>query len=482
MSLLISMPMLMNIILWTVIAAYCCLVIAAVIAVVRQNRNPVKALAWITVMLLLPVIGILLYMVVGQSLHNTRMLSRRKRRQLNLSERNEPSRGNAPRLSAENSRLVRLVDSLVGTHFYTENCVEYYHWGKPFFDALFADLRRAWNYINFQFYIISDDRIGRQLSEILIERARAGVKIRLIYDYIGSFGTDKAFFDRMRREGIEVHPFFRINFPRLAKRLNWRNHRKVVIIDGKTGYIGGMNVADRYVSGGKDFRLWRDTSVRITGPAVAGLQYNFAIDWSFMGQELLTDPVDSTAACSEPRSMIQIVAGGPTGRWSNLLLVYLRAITGARRRVLLQSPYFLPADGMLKALQAAALSGIDVRLMIPRRSDSRLLSYASMSYVEACLQAGIKVYLYNPGMLHCKVLVVDEDFAMTGSCNFDFRSFDQNFEENILFYSGSDNRELARQFHEDMKNSTRIRPSEWRHRPRGEKIKESFVRLLSPLM
>ena len=325
------------------------------------SDNPFQALAWITVMLLLPVIGILLYMVVGQSLHNTRMLSRRKRRQLNLSERNEPSRGNAPRLSAENSRLVRLVDSLVGTHFYTENCVEYYHWGKPFFDALFADLRRARNYINFQFYIISDDRIGRQLSEILIERARAGVKIRLIYDYIGSFGTDKAFFDRMRREGIDVHPFFRINFPRLAKRLNWRNHRKVVIIDGKTGYIGGMNVADRYVSGGKDFRLWRDTSVRITGPAVAGLQYNFAIDWSFMGQELLTDPVDSTAGCSEPRSMIQIVAGGPTGRWSNLLLVYLRAITGARRRVLLQSPYFLPADGMLKALQAAALSGATLR-------------------------------------------------------------------------------------------------------------------------
>ncbi len=473
---------LLTILLWTGIAAYVLVVIAAVVAVVRQNRNPVKALAWITVLILFPAGGILLYLFVGQSRRNTRMLSRRKRRRLALAESNEPSRGNQTRLSPENTRLVKLIDSLVGSHFYTGNSVKIFHRGQSMFDAQFADLRQAVSYINIQYYIISDDALGQQLSDILVERAKAGVKVRLIYDYVGSFDTDRAYFDRMTKAGIEVHSFFRINFPRWATRVNWRNHRKVVIIDGKVGYIGGMNIATRYIDGGKKFEQWRDTAVRVTGPAVAGLQYNFAIDWSFMGQPLLTDPVDSTADSPDRSSMIQFVASGPTGRWSNMSMVYLKAIASARRRILLQTPYFLPTDGLLKALQAAALSGVDVRVMMPRHSDSAILTYASMSYIEACLMAGIKIYLYEGGMLHCKVLVVDDDFSMTGSSNFDFRSFDHNFEENILFYSPEENRALAGQFHLDMRESTRVRAPQWRHRPRSQKIKESVTRLLSPLL
>lgn len=470
---------------WGLLVAYGLLIMCVIGIVLSENRNPLKSLAWVTGLLLFPVGGVVLYFFFGRSIKNVKMISRRNRRKLLQQEATQPLPKLDREISIENRQLIRLGYSVAGALIYSANEIEIYNDGATHFKALFDDLRKAESYINLQFYIIANDKLGRELRDILVDRALAGVKVRVIYDYIGSFDARRRdFFQRMKEYGVEVHSFFRLVFPNHINRVNWRNHRKVVVIDGKIGYIGGMNVADRYING-RPFKKWRDTAARITGPAVAGLQYNFAVDWKFMGQLLLCDEVSSVAqgrGGAIANVPVQLVTSGPTNRWGNMALLFFKAISNAKRRVLIQTPYFLPSEGLLKALESAALSGVDVRVMLPRQADSTLLTYASQSYVEECLLAGIKIYLYEAGMLHGKVLVVDDDFATLGSTNFDFRSFEHNFEENIVMYSSEAARSLADQFFEDAKECVRVKIGEWNRRPRFDKVRESIYRLLSPIL
>ena len=270
-------------------------------------------------------------------------------------------------------------------------------------------------------------------------------------------------------------------FPFLGTRINWRNHRKIVVIDGHTGYIGGMNVADRYITGG-NFPTWRDLHLRIQGPAVASLQQLFAIDWNFMGNPLPEEPVEARPLQIPSPMGMQLIAGGPTSRWMNMTLIFQKAISNARKCVWLQTPYFLPSEGLLHALQMCALARLDVRLMLPRRSDSDMLRWASFSYISECLRAGVKVYLYEPGMLHSKAIIIDDDLATVGSCNFDFRSFEHNFEANMLVYSRSFNRRLKDIFLRDQADSLRVQPATWHSRPLLERGMESFMRLFAPIL
>lgn len=359
--------------------------------------------------------------------------------------------------------------------------------GREKFEALERDIAGAREYINLQYYIFSDDSTGQRIAEALMERARAGVKVRVIYDHIGSIATKNSFFRSMREAGIEVYPFFRVAFPPFATRINWRNHRKLVVIDGSTGYIGGMNIADRYTDGGKGFAGWRDTHLRITGPAVGALQYSFAVDWRFMGRELIEEGVAGAEAAGGVASTpgdagMNLLTCGPTSEWSNISYMLLKAIGNAKKRVWVQTPYFLPTESLLKGLQAAALSRVDVRVMMPRRSDSAILTYASRSYVQECILAGVKIYFYDGGMLHSKVVVVDDDFSSVGSANIDFRSFEHNFEANMMIYSPSVNSRLRRRFEDDQACSERVRGAEWRRRPVMHKALESIVRLMSPVL
>ena len=470
---------------WSLGVGYAILILCVIGIVISENRNPLKALGWVTALLLFPVGGIILYFVFGRSIRNVRMISRRNRRKLLKHEGTQPLPKLDRELSPENRQRIRLAYSIGGANLYTGNDIRIFTDGRSFFDELFDDLKKAREYINLQFYIIASDPLGRQLRDILIERARAGVKVRVIYDYIGSFDARRRdFFQRMKENGVEVHSFFRLSFPSHVNRLNWRNHRKVVVIDGKIGYIGGMNVAERYM-GSFDGGKWRDTAARITGPCVGALQYHFAVDWKFMGHDLLCDPVagwskDDGAEVSD--ATLQVLASGPNDRWGNMTLLFYKAISTARRRVWLQTPYFLPSDGLMKALESAALAGVDVRVMMPRRSDSRILTYASHSYVEECLLAGVKVYLYEAGMLHAKVLIVDNDFSTLGSTNFDFRSLEHNFEENLVMYSNEANRILAQGFEEDSKDCSKLKIAEWNRRDRRRKVQESIYRLLSPIL
>lgn len=467
---------------WLLMIAYAITVISIVGVVLSENRNPVKSLGWVTVLLLFPVGGLVLYIFFGRSIKNTHMISRRNRKKLRLTQTMIDS-SLPPDFGPGERQLVELGRKLSGAMFYPENEAQVFHHGKDKFRALIDDLRKAEHYIHLQYYIIEDDGIGHQLREVLEERARNGVNVRVIYDDFGCWGVKRDFFRGMKDAGVDCHPFFKVAFPPFATRINWRNHRKLAIIDGKVGFIGGMNVADRYIDGGKKFGCWRDTHMRVVGPAVAAIQYSFAVDWSFMGQELLQVPVsvDPPAHIKEPAGM-QMLRCGPTNEWSDISLYMLKAIGCAKKRVYIQTPYFLPPEAMLNALQAAALAGVDVRVMMPLKSDSFTLTYASYSYIMECLRAGIKIYLFTAGMLHSKTMMIDDRISAIGSANIDFRSFEHNFEDTMFVFSRQVNATLRQQFMEDQKMCRRVRPSEWRKRPYTQKAKESIVRLLSPVL
>ncbi len=468
---------------YTLTAIYFVTVLMIMGVILSENRNPVKSLAWVTVLLLFPIGGIVLYIFFGRNIKNTRMISRRQRRQLKRAESGHSI--DIMRLVGDYEEstlhLIRLARSLTGWNFYNNNDITVFTNGTSKFAALERDLSAAKDYINLQYYIFEDDEIGNRIANILENRAAAGVQVRVIYDHVGSLHTRNKFFDRLNAAGVEIYPFFRVAFPPFGTRINWRNHRKICIIDGEIGYIGGMNIADRYIDGGKMFNSWRDSHLRIQGPAVAALQSSFAVDWSFMGKPLLKQALP----CLEqaPGNMsAQLVTAGPTSQWSNVEFMFHKAIAGAQKRIYIQTPYFLPTEALLTALQTAALAKIDVRIMMPRRSDSNMLRYASFSYIDECLRSGIKIYLYEEGMLHAKNVIIDDEVATVGSTNFDFRSFEHNFEANIFVYSKEFNQRLVDIFLADMRHSTRLIAANWTKRPRAQKIYESVLRLLSPIL
>lgn len=467
---------------WALVAAYSVTVLSIVGIILSENRNPLKSLAWVTVLMLFPVGGIILYIFFGRSIKNTHMISRRNRRRL-LEHRREPGvSATMPRQGLDNRQQIQLARSLVGAEYYDGNHVDIFTSCDEKLDTLLSDIADAKEYIHLQYYIIEDDSTGRRLGDALIAAARRGVKVRVIYDDIGSRGMTRRFLKTLRAEGIEINPFFRVTFPPFGSRINWRNHRKIGIIDGRYGYIGGMNIADRYMTGGK-FDCWRDTHLRISGPAVAALQYAFAVDWNFMGKPLLSEVAGQDRLLPPGHGAgIQLVTSGPTSRWSNVAMVMLKAIGNAKRRIYLQTPYFLPTEVLLKALQMAALARVDVRVMLPDHSDSMILTAASASFVEECLRAGVKFFFYTKGMLHAKTMIVDDEFVTVGSTNFDFRSFEHNFEANVVIHSRYVNNRFAEIFLDDMAYCRRVKMSEWRRRHPAKKVIESVVRLLSPIL
>lgn len=463
--------------------AYVCTVLSIIWVVISENRNPVRSLAWITVLLMAPVVGIVLYMFFGRSL-KSKILSNQRMRRISPQEL-EAYMVDVKRLSftANTQQSIRLAHNMCHAYYFSGNKVDIYTNGNDKFAALRKDLLAATKYINMQYYIFEDDTIGNEIRNILINKVHQGVKVRVIYDGVGSFKVRKSFFKAMRDNGVEVHPFMRINFPQFAQRVNWRNHRKIMVIDGKYGYIGGMNIADRYIAGCSwgTQGVWRDTHLRITGPAVKAMQHSFALDWLFITKQMLSDQVDATSP-SDATAGVQLVTSGPMSEWNNIALMMLNAISNAKQCIYIQTPYFLPTESLLKALQTSALSGVDVRIMIPRESDSIMLKLASYSYISECLKAGIKIYLYNAGMLHAKTMVVDNELCSVGSTNFDFRSFEHNFEGNLFIYDNGTNNRLKKIFHNDMAECTLCNYSQWTSRPKSRRMLESLTRLLSPVL
>ena len=472
-----------NLVYNIVTVLYVLMVLAVIAVVLGENRNPVKSIAWVLVLVLLPVVGLVIYLIFGRNLKGMKLISRSDLRELRRLNDFRDSDGLDYGLSDNSLQLISLVNKLSEPHLFVGNDIDVFTTGQDKFETLLRDIEAAQDYIHVQYFIIEGDEVGSRLLDLLMAKARQGVQVKVLYDYVGSFYMRPRVLKKMREAGIDVHPFLELTFTQFAFRVNWRNHRKIVIIDGRIGYVGGMNIASRYVTGDKKWKPWRDTHLRISGEAVAALQYSFAIDWNYTTRELLTSP---TMRYSEPPRqpdyIVQMMSSGPSSRWHNISFVFLKAITQAKHRVYIQTPYFLPSDSLLKALQAVALAGVDVRLMIPRRPDSVMLRLATGSYIKECMQSGIKVYFYEPTVLHAKVVIVDDEFVTTGSTNFDFRSFEHNFEFNALVYSKDFNAKMKAIFEADMEQCTRLRMGKWKQRPLAIKALESIVRLMSPIL
>lgn len=468
---------------WILTMLYVCTIVSCIVVVLSENRNPIKSIAWIIVLIYLPFVGLIFYFFFGRSIRSLHMISRRKKRKLMHDKAKYQTTVDNIGIKGETRQIVKLAGALNGAILQANNEIDIFTTGAEKFEALKRDLQNARNSIYLQYYIFADDKTGNEIAEILCAKAAEGVKVKVIYDHVGSFSTRNRFFKRLRKAGVEAYPFFRVTFPSFANRINWRNHRKIVVIDNEIGYIGGMNIADRYVYGTKRGNVWRDTHFRLRGDAVKSFFYSFAIDWNFMHQ-----PIDVSSSYTSERERpsndvgVQLVTSGPTDKWGNIELLFLKCISSASKSVYIQTPYFLPTDSLMHSLQAAALAKVDVRIMMPKRSDSIMLTLASNSYIADCLRAGIKIYLYEAGMLHAKTMIIDDDLVTSGSTNFDFRSFEHNFESNIFVYDREFNRRMRDIFFDDMKHCTKLTLSEWKHRPMPQRSLESILRLMAPIL
>ena len=346
------------------------------------------------------------------------------------------------------------------------------------------NIGQAQDHIHLDTYIIEDDPLGNLVADALIDKARQGVEVRLLYDDVGCWRVKDRFFNRMRAAGIQVYAFMPVRFPAFTGKVNYRNHRKLCVIDGKVGFIGGMNIALRYVKGTAR-QTWRDTHLCIRGGAVYAIQRAFLVDWYFVSRTLVTDrryypPVDKTI---DNNCLTQIVTSSPVSPWPDIMQGYVRVLLQAHRYVYMESPYFLPTEPVLFAMRTAALAGVDVRLIVPRHGDAKLVEWASRSYLMEVIEAGVKVYLYEPGFNHSKILVSDDNLSSCGSTNIDFRSFENNFEANAFFFNEGMALRLKKVFLTDQAQSTLVDDvSYFIKRPFLQRLLESLVRLLSPLL
>ena len=366
---------------------------------------------------------------------------------------------------------------------FKNNEVEIYTSGYDFFPSLLMEIGKAEHHIHLDTFIISDDPLGRIVADALIDKARQGVEVRLIYDDVGSWRTPNSFFTRMRNEGVEVYAFMPVRFPAFTSRVNYRNHRKICVIDGEVGFIGGMNIARRYVQGTVR-QPWRDTHVKITGSAVYGLQRAFLVDWYFVSKILITErSYYPEIIIGQNDNLVQVVTSSPTSLWPEIEQGYVRILTNAKHYVYMQTPYFLPTNPILFAMRVAALSGVDVRLMIPYETDTKVVEWASRSYVMEAAKAGVKILLYREGFNHSKLLVSDDAMATIGSTNVDFRSFENDFEANAFFYDKKIALQVKEVFLADQKDSIDLDDvRRFIKKPFLQRLWESFVRLLSPLL
>ncbi len=469
-----------QILTYTFLVIYSVTILGIVLVIITDNRNPLKTLPWIIVLLLAPVVGLIFYFFFGQNLSKQRIISRRTRKRITM-QLEEAHDAEQPDIPAEYRPLATLLASTIHSVPLYGSRITPYTDGASKMEALLAEIARAKHHVHIQYYIFCDDPTGCRLRDALVAKAREGVEVRILYDDVGCSGVKKAFFEGMRREGIEVFSFLHVKFPLFTSKVNYRNHRKIVIIDGRVGFIGGMNIADRYVRG-TEWGSWRDTHFRIEGNGAVGLQASFLSDWSATTKQSIYAAEYYPAAERYTNDILQIVPSGPFGKWRALLQADSYAISNARKRIWIQTPYYLPSDVLNTALQVAALAGIDVRLMLPARSDSKVVDLASHSYLDDMMKAGVKILFYEPGFLHSKLLIIDDGLTVIGSANMDFRSFEHNFEVNAFVYDEDFTTRMAAVFEDDASRSHMLTPGEWFNRPRKRRIVESFMRVFSPLL
>lgn len=467
-----------------IIILYVYTLITIISVLLLENRNPVKSIAWVLVLLFLPVLGMWLYLLMGQDYRKKKIISAKSIRRV----KDRPVASfdinmlNTSMMDNNQLNLIRMLYRNCEAVAYVNNKIDVFSDGKSTFKALFEEIEKAQSHIHLQFFIFEDDRISNELRELLIRKAREGVRVRMIYDYFGSFKLSKKYILSLQEAGVYISPFlpFRWQISRTNK-INYRNHRKLVVIDGKVGFTGGFNVADRYRYGDK-LGKWRDTFVRIEGAAVHGLQLLFMVDWYFVDRKLIEGDKYFPAPRTFNDNIVQIVSSGPDTDWEAIMQGIASAVMSATNYIYIHSPYFMPNDVVLNCIQMAALSGVDVRLMIPMRSDSRFSDASTFSYMGQIMEAGVRVFRYKDGFIHSKAIVIDDYISIIGSTNMDERSFTHNFEANAFIYSHATSDTLRKLFESDMLHCEELTMEAWVNRRRRQKLKESVARLFSPLL
>lgn len=470
---------------WSIvfILLYAYMLISTISVLLLENRNPVRSLSWVIVLILLPGLGIILYLIIGQNYRKQKIISKKSVRHLNKLSTIEldPNELEELGLKDHHQSLIRLLYRNSDSPTYSNNEIEVFHEGEATFNSMFEAIMGAKEHIHIEFFIFGDDRISNKLRELLINKAKSGVRVRMIYDYFGSFDLSAYYLRSLKQAGAYVKPFLPLRLRLRRSKINFRNHRKILIVDGKIGFTGGLNFADRYIYG-NTLGKWRDTFVRFEGAAVHGLQSLFLTDWYFVERKLITDQKYYPEPLRFKENLIQIVSSGPDSDWESIMQGIAHAILTASKYVYIHTPYFVPTDVILNAITIASMSGTDVRLMIPNRSDSKLSDACTFSYLGEILEAGVKVYQYTEGFLHSKAIVIDDFISIIGSANLDERSFNQNFEVNAFVFEQRTALKLKHLFMEDIKNCRIITLQNWNERKRTQKLNESFARLFSPIV
>lgn len=469
-------------------------VILTIVFLLLDNRDTSTTFAWIFVFILFPIFGQILYFLIGR---NWRHVDRKQRltrqyvkqqlveillplidRQQEYTSQLEEAEG-----TVNKKRLLWLLYRNSNSILTTRNHLDIIQNGKEKFDRLIADLSVAKNAIHMEYFIWRNDPLTRKIKAVLEERARAGVRVRILYDAVGSFPFNQKYLREMRLAGVEIYPYYDFKSPLTIHTLNYRNHRKLVVIDGRIGYTGGMNMGQEYVDGGTRFDAWRDTHMRLEGEAVIVLQAIFITSWLNTTHEDLFDasffPMDFKELNNMP---IQITTSGPDSEWESIQQLFFSLVTSAEKSVYIQSPYFVPDSSIHTALQTAALGGLDVRLMMAGIPDKRLPFWSAQTYFEDLLKAGVRIYQYKGGFLHAKMVAIDEEICSIGTANMDMRSFHINYEISTLIYDSKVARGLTQDFERDLELCREITLHDYQRYSHFQKFRNSVARLFAPIL
>ena len=479
---------------WPLIAliVYILFLIAVCLRIVFETHSTNKTLAYLLFCIFIPVIGVLFYITFGINYWRKRKYSKKSAQDLAILEQlktgiasyNDVMVPRNAEVLLQNSELASMLVRDLGSPLTKNNRVKILVNGEQKFPEMMEAIRQAKHHVHIEYYIFEYDHTGMALVDLLVIKANEGVEVRFIYDDFGSHSINNKTEARMQAAGIKIYPFHKIQFYLFANRINYRNHRKIVVVDGGTAFVGGINISDRYVNDIPNKLYWRDTHLRIDGPAVYYLQYLFISDWSFCCSEKLQSQeyYSTNNVIKHEGSYVQIAASGPDSLLPSVLYSILQVIYLAKEEILITTPYFIPGESIIDALCVSALSGLSVKLLVPGKSDSMFVNAASKSYYERLLQAGVQIYMYQKGFVHAKTIVTDQKLCVVGTANMDNRSFDLNFEVNAIVYDNVIAKEMRQIFYDDLQHATQINKEEWFSRPWYEKFPGKIARLFSPVM
>ncbi len=467
-----------------ILAALIVFILQIAAVVIFEFSRPYKAVTWMVILFLCPPLGFLLYFFVGKEYacesfmnREDRMLLEQIKERLSARCGCDTKQGRGLDVKPKD-RVQALLQNAAAIPATAGNETTVYAEGTQAFEDMLQDIAMARRHIHIESYIIRDDQLGTRFQQLLIRKAQEGVKVRLLYDGIGCHRLRKSYINRLQNAGVEIRCFFPLLLSLANRHINFRNHRKIIVVDGKIGYFGGLNIGDEYV--GKDSKIgyWRDTHFRIEGEAVLWIQYTFLADWFLVKGELLTDPDYYPVQDKKGNDRMQIVKSGPDE--TSMLELIFSCIVSAKKRIYIATPYFVPDPGILFALKTAAAGTVDVRIILPAVPDHRIVYWASLSYVKELLHSGVRFYFYEKGFIHAKVVIAD-DLACSGSANMDIRSFCSQFELGAVFFDGKVVDRLVCDFVRDLSASREILLPQFESRSKFQRCKEAFARLLSPL-